>query len=227
MKAGRPRIVEVVGVCGAGKSTLVQNLAHLDWELGEFLQLKRVDHLRSVLRALGEVIPLTPFVFRSSTPPSLTDLKLILYLTVWHRRVAGDAGDRGPGLLLDQGPVYAMATLRRPGSPLAGIDATRWWRRIVGRWAETLDAVVWLDAPDEVLWSRVQDRPSDHAIKGRPREVGYEYLRSYRSSFSETLDQLGVPFGPATHHFDTSERSPDRLVREVESVLSAATGADD
>lgn len=217
-QAGPGYVVEIVGACGSGKSTLTRALTDRDpaHQLEEFLQFKKLEHLKLSLRSLPGLAKLLVGALRARRLPDLTELKLVIYLMVWHRRVRRRPTSGTRLLIIDQGPVYALATLRRTSPPVPGTEPDgRWWKSMVAHWASSLDAVVWLDAPDDVLWERVQSRSETHEIKGQPKESGIDYIRAYRASFESTLDEFEDLGGPAILRFDTSRCTPDRMLPEI------------
>lgn len=215
----KPRcVIEIVGVCGSGKSTLTRAVTDQDpeIELEEFLQFKKLDHVRSAVRSVPGVARILSRAVRAGRLPDVTELKLVMYLMVWHRRLDLRPGDANRIVVIDQGPVYALATLRRTNPGLPGTEPDGcWWRSVLAKWADTLDVIVWLDAPDDVLLERVQNRSDQHEIKGEPPDQGLAYIRAYRAAFDATLSEFDQHGGPAVLRYDTSHWTSERLIPEV------------
>lgn len=211
-------VVEIVGVCGSGKSTLTRALTDGDpsYQLEEFLQFKKLDHVKLGLRSVPGVVGLLGGALRSRRLFDLTELKLVIYLMVWYRRIQRQPLGENRVLVIDQGPVYALATLGRTNPPVPGTESeSRWRRSVLAQWAKTLDAIIWLDASDDVLWERVQNRSEKHEIKDQPEQLGLEYIRAYRASFYSTLGEFDALGGPVVVRFDTSRWTSERLLSEV------------
>lgn len=218
-------VVEIVGACGSGKSTLTRAVTDHDpaHQLEEFLQFKKLDHLRSAAHSVPGLANLLVAGLRARRLPDVTELKLIIYLMVWHHRIRRSPVRGTRAVVVDQGPVYALATLRRTNPPLPGTEpAGRWWRTVLAQWATTLDVIVWLDAPDDVLWERVQNRSEEHEIKGGPKESGIDFIKAYRDSFESTLEEFDHVGGPRIMRFNTSHWTTERMVTEILERLAGS-----
>ena len=113
-------------------------------------------------------------------------------------------------MIMDQGPVYALARLGQVEPPLAGTEAHEdWWTEMVDQWAEYLHAVIWLDAPNDVLRQRVSTRSQAHEIKDTSEATAMAFMNHYRASYEVVLSYLERPGGPLILRYDTSRLSPD------------------
>ena len=56
---------------------------------------------------------------------------------------------------------------------------------MVEGWADELSVVIFLDAPDAVLWDRINERPQGHRAKGDEAKAGRRFIARYRRSFEE------------------------------------------
>jgi hypothetical protein len=88
-------------------------------------------------------------------------------------------------------------------------------------WAGQLRAIVWLDASDGVVWHRINERAQEHKTKGKPREVGHQFVNRYRDLFEETLSYVEGLGRTEIMRFDTSETSSEELAAEVRVRLNA------
>ncbi|MGI9607314.1 MAG: hypothetical protein ACR2P0_14355, partial [Acidimicrobiales bacterium] len=162
---GSSGVIEVVGVCGSGKSTLTQALCAADGaEPAAFLQLKRPDHWIPAASGAVRSLPLVGPALRARRLPDLEEAKQLAYLAAWHSKLASEGRKRR--LVVDQGPIYALGTFGRTLPSIAGTEpGGTWWTETIRRWAHTLAVIVWLDAPDDVLMERVRLRKAEHVIK--------------------------------------------------------------
>ena len=122
--------------------------------------------------------------------------------------------------ILDQGVLFALARLEHGKANVSTTDRYRAWAaRQVDRWAGVLDAVIWLDAPDDVLQQRIDCREQAHALKDQSADTA-AFLRSYRDAYGRLVDQLAAS-RPSTviARFDTSLVTTDELVAEVEALI--------
>jgi deoxyadenosine/deoxycytidine kinase len=223
-ESGRPQpfLVEVTGVAGAGKSTLVTTLCEGTdgYVKAEFLHSRKPDHLLRVARSVPQLLRLLAAnLFR---PPRLSwaDFKLMAYVAEWHRFLKRRQEYSTGVTVLDQGPIYALVRLKARNRGIAASPYfRRWWEAKLELWADTLSAIVWLDAPDGLLQSRIDGRSQDHVVKGEPVEVGRQFISQYRALFDQTLRKIDVHGGPELLRFETSEKSPELIASELSSML--------
>lgn len=214
--------MEVVGVAGAGKTSLARLLCGGEgWRAAGFIHARSPVHLFRLARALPRLWPL---LRRGPDGRRFTwaDLKLLAYVSQWRRVLARGRGSHRGVSVLDQGPVYALVRLKAEGrGDTAGPGFERWWTGMMDAWAQILDVVVWLDAPDEVLWRRIKKRAQGHPRKGASAEAGLAFIGGYRRLFEEVLDRVERRGGPRILRFDTEAIPSDRLAEEVRAVLEA------
>lgn len=213
--------VEIAGVAAAGKSTLTQGLLNgcADAELAPTLQMRRRDHWSYVVHSLPRMIAMAAGWLHQRRAPTWTQVKLIMYLEEWVRWLDRMAGARI--VFIDQGPIYALGRLGHSQPPVPGTEAGGdWWRAMIDEWARALDVVVWLDAPDDVLWQRLNRRGQGHDIKGEAAADGIAYLQRYRESYAAVLASLETRGGPVVLRYDTSERAAGDIAADVLARLT-------
>ena len=111
----------------------------------------------------------------------------------------------GQLVLLDEGPVYALAKLEAYSQ--AAKDAGAFgalWREALARWRTTLDVIVWLDAPDELLVHRIRTRAKAHRVKTVAALEAACFLSRYRAAYGTVVTRLCISGGPRLLKFDTS-----------------------
>lgn len=219
--------IEIAGVAGAGKSTLAQLLCSDGGfgRLDDTLRLREPSHLRFVARSVPGLAGLARRWIAAKRMPSLTELKLVIYLMEWDSHLAGTRRIDTKPMILDQGPVYALARLGHVDPPIAGTEPhSDWWRAMVDTWVSCLDAIVWLDAPNAVLSQRVNDRSQGHEIKGVPEAEAASFVDRYRASYEEVLTAMDRTGGPVILRFDTSRMSAgdvaSNTIREITRLQS-------
>lgn len=223
-------LVEVIGVAGAGKSTLVGHLtdANANAHRADFIQVRNPDHLVQVTRSLPRLAPI--LVRNLFTPPRLSwaEFKLLAYVSQWWRVL-----DRsGPGvdrlLLLDQGPLYCLVRLEALGKGVTNTKRfDRFRNEMVKTWGDVLDAVIWLDAGDDVLLERINQREQTHGTKGQELDVARVFLTRYRDLFKMIVELLKETGGPPIIEVDTSESSSTEIAALVRSHLDDILGRSD
>jgi adenylate kinase family enzyme len=212
------RVVELAGPAGAGKTTLATAIRAMDsrttvgvdagrWRLAAALASAAPALIASRACATGR------FWTRG-------ELRNVLYLRAWRRLVSDRSGDGL--LLLDHGPVFRLAALAAYGPPMVQTRPfRRWWTRTAEQWAGLLDAVAWLDAPDEVLLRRIDGRDRDHRVRGAGPDQAQAFLSRYRTSYRTLLDLLERA-GTRVVSVDTSAATPEELALVVRQALDGA-----
>jgi hypothetical protein len=73
----------------------------------------------------------------------------------------------------------------------------RWWHGAIALWARTLSAIVWVDAPDDVLGARLNTRAQSHRLRGTSEPTMRAFFASYRAAYQRVLTDLEAAGGPA------------------------------
>lgn len=222
--SSQPFLVEIIGVAGAGKSTLTRTLCdgNRGYQRAEFIHTRKPVHLSYVARCLPRLMPILVANLHRKPRLSWADFKLMVYVTEWRRLLFRRQEYSSGVTLLDQGPMYALVRLKaQDRGVMTGRYFQRWWEQMVLIWIDTLSAVVWLDAPDAVLQARIDERTQEHAVKGEALEVGRQFISRYRVLFDAILHDIELPGGPKLLRFDTSDKSPELIAAELRSVLPA------
>lgn len=180
---------EVVGPPGAGKSTLLHALEVAGAEVQPAAVHRSMKRFPLFLRSRLSLLP----VFGDLRAATVSSRERI-----WMMRVEASLGvleretSRGkPAVIFDQGPVYALLRLRTSSAYEARSELfRRWWNRKIDLWAQVLDLIVLLDAPDEVLMPRIRARSKDHPIKRLGEGQARVVLESDRHIYRELIEQI-------------------------------------
>lgn len=148
------------------------------------------------------------------------DLKLVIQHNALLRLISREGAKGYRALLMDEGNVFALAKLRAFGCDAVKNEGGS-MQNLVNKVVPTLDAVIWLDAPDRVLAQRIRERNKEHRMKDKSDAEIKEHLSLYRSSFEGVVDDLRNRNGSSLQVFRFStDRQP--LEQIAESVLLQA-----
>lgn len=211
-------VAEIVGPAGSGKSTLAGALERRD------------GRVRAGLGVWGLPAPLLLSTAFLSLPQLLgmwrrggalgwDEAGLVVRLNALGRLLGRESSRPGRLLLLDEGTVFALAKLRAFGREGGARSA-----RMVERWAGSLDAVVWLDAPDEVLAGRIRRRDKPHRMKSCSDEEISAFLARYREGFERVVAELCARRGLKVIRVSTDAGTPEQIADEVLSGIAGAKG---
>ncbi len=218
------RVVEIVGPAGAGKTTLYQALdCHADsLRLENFPDVRKMADAPFFISNGLELIPRLLGLYR----PGIRQLtrREFAWMTIlngWAALLHTETKADNKVIILDQGPVYLMAELRVFGPEYLRQEAAgRLWQDLYDRWADTLDMIVWLDAPDEVLFDRIRIRQQEHIMKTEPAVTVYEFLGRYRAEYEFILSILTAKMASLkVLRFDTVHQQSQDIVNQFLSKL--------
>ena len=213
-----PLVAEIVGPAGSGKSTLAGALRRRD------------GRVRSGLGVWGLPAPLLFSTALLSLPQLLGmwrrrgalgwgEAGLVVRLNALGRLIVRESSRADQFLLLDEGTVFALAKLRAFGR--GGEEQAA---RMLERWAGRLDAVVWLDAPDEVLARRIRGRDKPHRMKACSDEEISAFLARYRRAYERVVSELCARRGLKVIRVSTESGTPEQIAEEVLSGIKGAEG---
>jgi adenylate kinase family enzyme len=218
-RALRPLVVEIVGPWGVGKGTLLHALGaadpafHLDVDIWH---LPRTMLARSAAASVGTAATL----FRAAGRVLPAEMKQVVKIDALHEQVATTRPGGCRALIIDEGPVFGMSTLLRIGhDAVATGGLSAWWARSLRAWADAIDVVVRLDAPNEVLAHRIRERRRHHPLQSRSDAEIHHQLDRYRVTCTRVLDDLGLYGGPSVMEFRTDQLPAARIAERVRQVL--------
>ena len=215
---GSPLIVELVGLAGAGKTTLARALSQRDEkiQIAPDLKLRETEHLFLFTSHVPSMLPLFLRRFQRSRRFTWEEIKAVAYLEIWPRVLTQIKPNNGKAILLDQGPIFKLATLNAFGPEiLKSQGLEEWWGYVLTQWANILDVVIWLNAPNEILGKRINVRNKRHVIKGKIEQDVNHFLRKYQESYQQIFEKVATYNQPVKLQYDTSQESIEQIVEDV------------
>ena len=217
------RIIEILGLAGSGKSTACALLRRqAASQAPEF----RVDR-RRLPRAIGR---LAIDVGLRRVAGSLRDpaggfqgLRLAAHMHAMVRDLESRKRTQNGFLFLDQGPLFNCVSAAR----LAATGQLAPWVPVhmsaqLFANIDFLDSIVFLDAENETLLSRIDSRTQDHRIKGKnPAEMS-AFLDDYRVRFEDLFERIQRTTSISPFRIDTAEASPEEVVARIRSHFGVA-----
>ena len=221
MPVHRPRIIELVGPAGAGKSAVAEELAHLPGVL--CTSMWRVP-LAELAWATFCSIPSATMLIRRAGAPLSRELRHIARLRALLNFLDRDALSAYRYVILDEGAIYTLAWLQVIGHHVFSDQRTQSWRHyIAALWAAELDEVVRLDAPDTVLAQRLRSRAKAHVLSHAPDRAVTAFSMRYRSAIAATLGMIQRHGRVPVRDFRTDRWSPAEIASLIISGSAAAT----
>jgi deoxyadenosine/deoxycytidine kinase len=221
MTSSRPIIAEIVGPAGTGKTTLSKTLNDRGGQIYAGISVWGQPVARTLAGALIS-LPTICSLYLHGNRYRVSDLKRVAQITALYRQISRrqrSFNDRGThAFFMDEGVVFALTQLRvnRSGKRRDPSDPMlEWERKMIDRWSQTLNAIVWLDGPDDLLTERIRTREKAHRMKTRSDTEIVDFLSLYRSSYQEVISELRVRGRIEVMKFQTGEVSPDRIARQI------------
>ena len=203
----QPLIVEIMGPAAAGKTTLIRLLCRDGHEIRSGIDVASIRSAGVFSAKAASFLPVWLLQRPRGRWFTWREVKSLAFLDLWYREVERGRPSGVSATLLDHGPLYRLTSLREFGPDMAHSQRfERWWLTAFDRWRGTVDIVVWLDAPNELLLERVQQRGHWYLSADRSIEEKHEFLGRYRGALTTMLEGFAEG-GPTILRFDT-ERTP-------------------
>ena len=211
----RSFVAEIIGPAGAGKTTLTQLLRNRK-NVRVGLSVWKLPLWLLTVSALSSLPDLFTFC-RRREHLNWDDLKLVIQHNALLRLISRERAKGYRALLMDEGNVFALAKLRAFGSDAVKRNEAGSMQNLVSKVVPTLDAVIWLDAPDRVLAQRIRERNKEHRMKDKSDLEIKEHLSLYRSSFEGIVDDLRKRNGSGLQvfRFSTDQQPLEQIADTV------------
>ena len=215
-------VVEIIGLAGSGKSTLAGALCNHDERIvaGRRFAPAALNNMPFFIRHLLWSLP--PLVLQSCGGRRITgrEVKRMITLQGWHGVLQRQAAGNDVAIILDQGPIFKLTNLHGFGPEWFRRQRFEsWWNRMFRRWASVLDAVIWLDAPRDVLIERIHSRGTWHSLQGKSAAATEDFLSTYHKSSQHVISRLLTNNQFDVLRFDTSRQSSQQIADTALELL--------
>lgn len=216
-------VVEFVGLAGSGKTTLMAALSAQDVDIRVIsdLEIRDPSHLPIFAGHVPFMLSLLRQRPSSERAVNWDEMKSLLYLETWPTRLEPQTRHAGKVILLNHGPIFKLATLQAFGpASLQDQDRASWWTTVFEQWAATLDLIVLLEAPEDILIQRINTRRQRHAVKGRSETEASVFLARYQQGYDWAVAKLSAHGGPALLRYDTGQLPVEQIRDDLLTKLS-------
>lgn len=216
----RPLVIEVIGPAGAGKSSVIREICASEPTIRRGRSLRGGD-IPLIIRRAPRWLPATARLALTDPTRARQFARHVVRVDAMDGVLPARPAPDTTAVLLDEGPVFSMALMLAFGGSAgtSGVVA-RQVARALTRWASVLDAVVWLDADDDVLTSRIRAREKAHRIKDASPEVAHAFLRRYRDAYDVVGSGLADSGKVRVHRIDTATTSVSRAASDIVGLIA-------
>ena len=215
----RALVLELVGPAGAGKTAVAAALRRRDPSIRSVTRVRQLRHLPQLLRAVaGALTPASLDLPRRGLVDVRRSARYLVRLRSLYSLASREAAHGGRAVILDEGPVFAAAMLRG-AAPVGRLAAA--CTAALRAWAGTLDAIVWLDAPDPILTARIAARHKAHELKGRDTDAASVVLTQHRRWLRESVALLAAHAPVWTVEFRTDGEPADRIADRIFEAITS------
>lgn len=211
-------VVEIMGPAGAGKTTLVRALSqrHTNIQPDIEIRFSTITKLTFFIRNTLTLLPTYLRLYRHGRWFDRRETRAMVYLTAGLYVLGQQEPNDDAITILDHGPIYRLAFLREFGPELTESQRyKRWWASLLDQWIATIDIIVWLDAPNDILWERIRVRDRWHPMKEKCDLEAFEYLTRYRTAMEHVLAESVIDRQLTLLRFDTTEKPVEEIVETV------------
>ncbi|MBN2046668.1 MAG: hypothetical protein JW750_02395 [Anaerolineaceae bacterium] len=219
------QFIEIIGLAGAGKSTLANALMQKPLPILLIDQLPFYREWVNVPFFVKNTLRMLPTLSRliiSKHDGNLTleEIAWMVTLHGWYERFQKNSV-YPDFVLFDEGPIFHMAFLHFLSPTIfQSTAAAKWWSQLLEHWGRTLNTVVLLDADDQILIERIRSRKKMHSIQQRDDIDSIHLLDRYREIYRLLLQNLtAISPGVRIIQYRTDEAPVDEICNDFVQTL--------
>jgi thymidylate kinase len=203
----KPSIHELVGLAGSGKSTskntLTKNFSHATYAL----QNKRIP-----VSLISNFLKYTKVYLKTKNSRLVKNyLKTDIFLNDLKRGTLPSTSL----YIFDQGPLFYLSRLI--------VEVPSLEKLFINDLLQILpyyQSVIFLDAPLDVLYERINGRDQEHRVKGLPIEEQKQLLERFEKVYSNVA-RLSEEKGVKLHRINTGTDSIERVEEKLNEIFQA------
>jgi hypothetical protein len=212
----RPHIIEMVGVAATGKSTLEAAMMQRNNRIKPFDKPGDVSYLPFLLKLAIVWLPLYLKSYRHTRWFSVQEIRNMGYLDTWISRIRQRARFTNNIFTVEPGSVYWLSSLQGRGPEITKHPLYQhWWKNAFQHWASALDAIIWLDAPEELCFERIHSRDQWHQFRECSAESALEQLKYYREYYGKLVPEMASQYPIKVFYFRTDQISTETMVEQI------------
>jgi hypothetical protein len=217
----RLMIIEMVGICGSGKSSLLRCFSQRDKRFVQLPPPNKLIYLPFLFKMIFYWAPLYLLRYRGTRWFGMEEIRSMAYLDCWLPYLQKEAVKKNIIAVLDPGSVYWLSNLCEFGAEITqSPQFKKWWDAMYQRWASALDAIIWLDAPDELLYNRVIHRNEWHEVQQQAQDVAVASFVHYREWYGKITKAIASQRDVKTFSFRTDQVSTEQIANQVLAGLN-------
>lgn len=211
-----PRIVELVGVAGAGKSTLRNALMKKNGRIKTLPLPSKFSYIPTLARVYFFWLPLYLAKYRHTRWFTWSQIRNMGYLDTWISTIRSAGRTEEDTIIIDPGSVYWLADLQEFGPEISKHPSfQKWWKSKLDQWSAALELILWLDAPEELCVHRIMTREEEHGLKHSSFELGIQELKRYREWYQLIIPKMTAQHPMKMFYFRSDQTTTEQMVGQI------------
>lgn len=216
----RPRIIEIVGVAGTGKSTLRKAMTQRNERIKPFRFPGNISYMPFLVKMVATFYPLYLRKYRHDRWFTIHEIRNMGYLDTWLSRLRLRSLFRNNIYIIEPGSVYWLSNLQGHGPEITRHPRFQhWWNQAMIHWSSALEAIIWLDAPTDTCFQRISSRDEWHQYKFIPPEKAISLLKFYREYYERLIPQMASLNALKVLTFRSDQMSTEQITDRIFSEL--------
>ena len=211
-------LIEIVGPAGAGKSALARALTERLGTGGSVSVWGQ--RRRDLAQGALVVLPAALIAALTARPLALKEMTQMARVGALRRTLDRERGTERRMVVLDEGPVFALAWFDAFYGRNGDAGWSAWRRRAVTDWAKRLDVIIRLDADAGLLAHRIRRRDKDHRVKEWEDAAIHGFQARYRAAFDKVIADLRHAGNVKVIDMRSDDLAPEALAEQLASTMT-------